>query len=659
MLLAGLILGFTGCSSAENEISTPKEVGGTPTLAPDEAAGQTDSEAAPAEEPELQIPEDGIAFSQTGYFYTDSVNVEILSNKPGKIYYTLDGTDPAKKQTLYSGPIRINTGSPVKATSVSAIAYFDDGTESDIITHTYFVGKKINSRFDTLIFSVTTDPYNLYDYNYGIFVEGKLRDDFIKQNPGVEINPNDPANFNMRGKDSEREVFLEVLEPNGKLVIGQAAGIRTYGGWSRARAQKSFKIYARKEYDENKNKLDYEFFPFRTSADGNVIDTFKQVVLRNCGNDNGFGFVRDELFETLASQAGYKDYEAVRPAAVFVNGDYRGFFWLHETYCDEYFEDHYGKYDGSFEILEGGETYKVPNADGDNSDIISEYDDMYFTYSSMDLTDDTNYQNLCKVFDVENYLDYYALQVYIGNEDWPHNNYKTYRYYVADGEEYREAPFDGKWRFMLHDLDFSFGIYGTPATTDFLAKYFGVNGEIMDTAPIFGQLMRRPECRDIFVRKTLDLINGVFSEEQLYSELDRMHKEQANELSYTYNRGLLEDWVRPEYLDGNIDNIKSYTTTRASYVLNSYTDKFGYGDIYKLDVTPEQGCSVRINSYITDQAFEGHYYTDLDTMITAVLPEGRSVDYWLVNGEKVEGEVLVITTSMVKDLKAVVSFVTR
>ena len=49
------------------------------------------------------------------------------------------------------------------------------------------------------------------------------------------------------------------------------------------------------------------------------------------------------------------------------------------------------------------------------------------------MTDDAVYKKLCEVIDVENYISYYALQIFIGNEDWPHNNYKVYRYYAAEG----------------------------------------------------------------------------------------------------------------------------------------------------------------------------------------------------------------------------------
>ncbi len=562
---------LTGCSKPQNM----NEQGSTA----DPSAGDNENKAAgglnsgePANAGELK---EGIAFTVEKGFYSDSIEVEIITDKPGRIYYTTDGSDVDISRNPYEQPIKLKSGGVVKATCLKAKAYFDDGTESDTIVHTYFVGPNADTRFDTLVFSVTTDPYNLYDYEYGIFVEGKLRDDFLDENPGVMPDPDDPANFNMRGRESERPVYLEVFEPDGTPVISQAAGIRTFGGWSRARTQKSFKIFARKEYDEVNNKLRYEFFPDRTEADGDVVGTFKQLVVRNCGNDNGFGFIRDELFQTLAGQAGYQDYEAVRPAAVYVNGDYRGFFWLHEVYCDEYFEDHYGKYDGTFEVIEGGDNYKNYDANGDNAPIVDEYNEFYRTYAYQDLTIDSNYRKVCEVIDVENYLEYFALGAYIGNEDWPHNNYKAYRYYAAEGESYGKAPFDGKWRYLLHDLDFSFGIYGTVPDTNFLARYIGAGGEIMDSCPLFGQLMRREDCKQIFVKKTLELIDGAFSPSNLNRVLDEMNAARMNELKNTYNKGLLDDWVTFGQLAGRIEDIKNWGRDRAAFIPDSYSDYLG------------------------------------------------------------------------------------
>lgn len=595
--------------------------------------------------------EDGIAFSQNGYFYSEDLELEIMSKRLCTIYYTTDGADPDRSKKQYIKPINLAAGEEAKAVCIKARGYFDDGTETNDIVHTYFLGRNIENRYDTLIFSITSDPYNLYDYEYGILVEGKLRDDWIRENPYDIIEPNDPANFNMRGRESEREAFIEVIEPDGTGVVSQKAGIRTYGGWSRANLQKSIKMFARKEYDEENNKFRYAFFPDKRAACGDktVPDTYKRLVLRNCGNDNGFAFIRDELFQTLAAQAGYPDYQAVRPAVMYVNGDYRGVFWLHDVYWDEYFEDNYGKYKGTMEVLEGGETYKKKDDDGENAVAVDDYQDMYYKYSRTDLTEDAAYEELCRLIDVENYLSYYALQIYIGNEDWPHNNYKTYRYYATEGEAYSEAPFDGRWRYLLHDLDFSFGIYGTGALVDNIHNYAGKNGEVKEPCPLFGQLMRRPECREIFITKTLDLINGAFAPDNINKVLEEMNALRINEQMNMYDKYLIADWVRFDQLEERLEDIRVYGMQRADHIVKKYMDYFSLSGTYQLTVIPSEGSKVKINTYLTEDAFEGTYYLDYPTVITAVLPEGMEFDCWIVNGNQVEEELLVLTPELLSD----------
>ena len=646
VFLVATMLYFAGCGKKD---STEDTTGTKATE--DEKVEEIDTAAGNEEAVSEELFEAPvIAFSKTDSFYSESIELEILCSKICKVYYSTDGTDPDQEQVLYEKAIELKTSDNLISTVIKAKGYFEDGTETETIVHTYFLSTNIKQRFDTLVFSVTTDPYNLYDDVYGIFVEGKLRRDWIKGNPGDKIEPNDPANFNMRGSESEREVYLEILEPDGTKITEQVAGIRTYGGWSRSNNQKSIKIFARKEYDEENNKLRYEFFPFKTAAMGNgtILDSFKQLVLRNCGNDNGFAFIRDELFQTLAGQAGYLDYEAVRPATLFVNGDYRGFFWLHEVYCDEYFEDHYGDYEGSFEILEGGETFKNQDEDGGNAETIVDYEAMY-SYATKDITDIIIYEKLCELIDIENYLSYYALQTYIGNEDWPHNNYKTYRYYAAEGEEYREAPFDGKWRYLLHDLDFSFGIYGTGPQTNNFTDYVGKAGEIKEASPLFSRLMKRADCKEIFLKKTLDLVNGSFSPKNLNKVLDQMNNSRLNEQGFMYHKDLLEGWVEYEQLAGRIEEVKSYGKQRAALIITKYQEYFGLGEIYKLIVQPVDGCKIKINSFLTEDYFEGSYYKDYNTELSAIAPEGMKVDYWMVNGEKVEGEALVITPAKIVD----------
>jgi hypothetical protein len=600
----------------------------------------------------------GISFVQEDYFYKDTVYIEIESDKLGDIYYTIDGSNPDKSKKLYQGKIELVSETQTKVYTIKAKGYSEDGTETDTIVHTYFVGRDVLNRFNTLIFSVTSDPYNLYDYEYGILIEGKLRDEFVKINPYKKLDPPDPANYNIRGRESERDIYLEIFEPNGTIVVGQKAGIRVFGGWSRANLQKSLKIFARKEYDEVNNKIRYEFFPDKSAAigDGTIVSAFKRLVLRNTGNDNGFGFIRDELFQTLAGQAGYMDYQAVRPAALFINGEYRGHLWLHEVYCDEYFEQNYGEYTGSFEILEGGETYKKADEDEANSYAIDDYEEAY-SYSYKDLTDDDVYKQLGEVIDVENYIAYYALQIYIGNEDWPHNNYKVYRYYGAEGEEYKEAPFDGKWRYLLHDLDFSFGIYGSAPWTDNLKRYVSTSDNINRDSPLFSQLLKRDDCKEIFIRKTLDLVNGAFAPDNLNKVVDKMHISRMKEQLNMYDKNLITDWVRPEQLPGRMEDIKKFGSDRVIYTMGKFRELFKLGNVYKLSAKPAVKAGLRINNVETYSKFEGSYYPDYDTIISAIVPAGEEFGHWLVNGDTVYDTELIVRPSMIIDGKVEVNCV--
>ncbi|NLL00335.1 MAG: hypothetical protein GX271_06685 [Clostridiales bacterium] len=659
VIFAMVLLSFSACDNIND--SSIGEVNDINNITIDKDSKVDVDTSSDSKEPNVeeanQTNNQGIAFVQQDYFYKDTVYLELVSDRPCDIYYTMDGSEPDKSKSLYQDKIELKSGSQVKVYSIKAKGYFSDDSETDTIVHTYFVGRNVHRRFSTLIFSITSDPYNLYDYEYGILIPGKLRDDFIKANPHKHIDPPDPANFNMRGRESEREAYLEILEADGNVVASQKAGIRVYGGWSRANQQKSLKIFARKAYDQVNNKIRYEFFPDKTSAsgDGTTIGAFKRLVLRNTGNDNGFGFIRDELFQTLAGQAGFRDYQAVRPAALFINGDYRGHLWLHEVYCDEYFEQHYGEYAGTFEILEGGETFKKLDDDRVNEYAIEDYEEAY-SYTYEDLRNDAVYNKLREVIDVENYLDYYALQIYIGNEDWPHNNYKVYRYYAAEGEEYREAPFDGKWRYLLHDLDYSFGIYGTGPWEDNLRKYVSKPGEVNRESPLFSQLLLREDCKEYFIKRTLDLINGAFSSDNLNKVLDKMNEERLNEQLRMYDKGLIADWVKPSHLSDQIKRIKEYGADRVSYTLGKYRDYFEMGDIFSLNVRPAKGTGVRINNLEVYSEFDGRYYSRYDTVITAIVPAGKEFSHWIVNNENVNGLELTVNSSHIKDGKVEITF---
>ncbi len=449
------------------------------------------------------------------------------------------------------------------------------------------LGVSQDRKFSTYVFSITGDPADLTLRPNGLFYG---------------------ENYKLRGRESEKKVFVEAWNPEGKLILSQYAGLRIYGAYSRQNYLKSVKLFARAEYDPEKKNFKYNFFN-TPQLDGSdkYIKKYKKLVLRDSGNDYQFAWIRDELNQTLASSAGFTDYEACAPAIYYLNGEYRGFYWLHESYCDSYFKNKYGDEgkNGEFAIVEGNEIYKKLDDDDEATvKAAEEYNKAYIGLINMDLTDDSNFKKLGEFMDVENYLMYYAYNIYICNHDWPNNNYKCYRYYAADGEEYMPGTvYDGRWRFLLHDMDYSMGLYDQK---ECLAGYDKL-GEVLTAlkklskdekveedeayklfvqyldipegytaniryAPLFAKLMERADCRDFFVSYSLELAGNALSRKSINETLDVMNEERADEIEEFYKylevlRAKNADgiWSWRGHYEMYTDVIRDWAKQRANY----------------------------------------------------------------------------------------------
>ena len=178
-----------------------------------------------------------VAASEKNSFVEGNLLVE-LSNQGGfPIYYTLDGSIPTLDSLLYEGAITMQASEEVQSCVIRASTYDEEsGVWGEVFTRTYFYAEKletIEDRFSTYVVCLTSDPYNLYDYEYGIMVEGKIRDDYRNSTEYISDKLTQPANFTQKGRDWERDVYVEILSPDGDVLISQNAGIRIFGNAGR------------------------------------------------------------------------------------------------------------------------------------------------------------------------------------------------------------------------------------------------------------------------------------------------------------------------------------------------------------------------------------------------------------------------------------------
>ncbi|TCL58418.1 chitobiase/beta-hexosaminidase-like protein [Kineothrix alysoides] len=619
------------------------------------------SESSAAEKEALdkieEVNNGGIVLSAESGFYEADILLTVSLKKPGHILYTLNGSEPEENDDntyLYEEAIALTAGEEETVNVLKYKAVYEDGTQSETYTNTYFLGKNIDKRYDTLVMSLTAEEEELYGYESGIFVEGKLRADWLSEHPNEEITYDTPANYNVRGRESERDVHIEIFEQDGSRIISQDGGIRISGNFTRQSEQKSFKLYARSEYDEE-NKFRFAFFhDLFSEADGSVVGKYKTLKIRNTGNDRSEGFIRDELGMTLVKEAGFPDTQSVRPLSVYINGVYQGLYWMHSTYDQEYFEEKYGEYEGEMVVIGDGETDMQGSSNALEEKYTEEYTELYNKYSTEDLTQDAIFEELNRYIDTQNYLQYFAVEVYLANRDWPYNNLKAYRYASEDEAYEPDSVFDGRYRYLLFDVDTTMGL---GSVRDTLNESQSFDTLVMlwerNYAPLFTALMERTDCRKYFASYICDLMNGAFSPENVSEVLDELNDLRANEMQQyieesVLNSNLLE--ISETYVDMQMDCIKAWAEVTPEHLLEGMRQLWDMGDSYSLHVSILPGDGIKINTLeVTEPEFTGVYLTGCDTVLTAIVPEGRTFSYWEVNGESYMEEELLIDEGMLID----------
>ncbi len=501
---------------------------------------------------------DDIAASLDASFVEGDLILE-LSDKGGyPIYYTLDGSVPTLNSLLYEGPIIGKAQKEVQSIVIRACAWEENtGTWGDVFTRTFFYAEDmsaIKNRFSTYIVCLTSDPYNLYDYEYGILTEGKIRDEYMASDAYEPDLLTQPANFTQTGREWEREAYIEILSADGERLIAQNGGIRVFGYASRQSASKSFKLYAREEY--GKRSFAYPFFPENMTGDGQALqDSYERLVVRNHGTDRRGALLREEMFQRLCGEIERMDSKCVAPVSLWLNGAYYNFQWLQEVYDDLYMIENYGltqpsDYYGKITIR-ANQIDLQEELSPEDAKAAKDYERI-MAFSKKDFTDDRVYEEFLELVDIENMLRYFAIETYIANWDWPGNNVKAYRYYSSGGN-YEVGRRDGRWRYLLYDMEAGFNIFN-----ESMEDWIGI-ADVLDASSLFQALMKRQDVQEQFVSELQLCMDEFFTEKRVHEVIDGLKKERNGELAaslaykqgqnpeYTFNMDMIEDNIEVIY----------------------------------------------------------------------------------------------------------------
>jgi len=602
-----------------------------------------------------------VYFSQAEHFFDESITVEITASEgTARIFYTLDGSAPTAESYEYIEPIELRSSRRVRATVLRAIAIYEDYEgvvhKTAPLTHTYFIGTEIHERFgeDILIFSLSTDPYYLFDHYYGILVEGHLRREFIRENPGHRVIPTDPANFNLRGREGERPIHVETFYPTGERVLTQDAGVRVFGSWSRAHEQKSLRLIPRREYSPDRGRFHYKFFPGDYILDGfnTPQHRYETLILRNGANDRYHGMLRNEVGSVLARNAGFYDVTPVRAAAVFVNGRYYGFAWLQVRVDDDFLEKLYDAPARDFDVIGRGEWWFRNACERVVEDLTYKNN-----FAWRDLNDDEEFAALNAIVDVENLLWYYAYHIYVGTRDWPYNNLRRWRF---TGEQVpgMHPHLDGRWRYAMYDLDWILGLYGD----DYRLRTFqNILEDNNDNGQLLRNILTRQDMAELFTIMLCDIAANVVTEETVRSAIEYLYTQAYVEIGHAIDANKFPGWFTGYFAEENHEDMIHFAANRDRVIFESLASFFDFdNEMFYINVHTGDGPFAGEAMIGTQRATSSRYFNHLTVKVSPILPQFTAFDHWLFNGERVYSENIFVSRANA-DLSGVVdiTLVTR
>ncbi len=414
-----------------------------------------------------------LSFSQPPGIYTERFTLNVACSDPSlEIRYTTNSALPTVKSELYTEEegiaIRYRGGGGTDPASVNVIrcAAFDkDGNQvGKTLTGSFLITDTPNLRYSTLVISLVGEPSELYGHVRGIMVAGKINEDFRKYGrPSYWTNKSlEDANYFQTGIEWERAVNMEVFDTDGSLMLSQGVGARVSGGWNRGNSHKSLRLFARYIYDDA-NVIELDAYPGLLSTTDVPVTAHKTLLLRTGSNNIWNNQIQTQFLMQLAEDAGL-DSMHYRPVCVYLNGQYYGYLAMLEDYSTAYFENHFNI--PAEEItcingagyISGGVDWMLDNGPETELD---EYLKMMNYIIDSDMTKSENYKKASEMLDIDNFVRYMCFEGYIANSDWPRNNVRVWRRftdgYNPDAEVY---GYDGRWRYVLKDLDTAAGFSG-------------------------------------------------------------------------------------------------------------------------------------------------------------------------------------------------------
>ncbi|MFO7659605.1 MAG: CotH kinase family protein, partial [Candidatus Cloacimonadaceae bacterium] len=536
-----------------------------------------------------------IATQNSGWF-AGSVIVDFTTSQTGtQIRFTTDGSEPTETDSIWTGPqtlydrtsepnllcliptILPNLPEPVneldwwfppasnipKIHTIKARCFASGALPSSTINRTYMVGINL---YNFPIVSLYTDPDNLFDPDIGIYVPGNGYN-------GINF---ETANF-MQNWDIP--VSTDWFDPFGQLVYHKDCEAEIHGTYTARAGQKTLRLKGSEP--TGPLSINYPFFGT------DYLSEFRNLLLRNSGNDIHKSLLRDNLIQTIMAEQGL-DVSKFQPYIVFLNGEYWGIHHLQEHMKEYYITNHYNLSLSDFDLIER-------NLEVNNGDAL-DYTALMTYLDQNDESDPAVWQYLETKIDMQNLCEYMAGEIIAGNTDWLGNNIRYWRKRVpyTPGAPYGH---DGRWRWLVYDTDFSMGLYQSPYW-EHDTLWFALDPAREWRTFLLRNIIQNEGFKYDFINTIADRLSSNWSTSNVISHINQLENQFIASMPMHINR-----WSMPANLSEwqtKVNVLRTFATNRPDFLRSLVVNQFGLPGTANLtlQINHPEGATIRMNDRV-------------------------------------------------------------
>ena len=542
-------------------------------------------------------------FSVEGGVWHEGEEVKVKISAPPAapagtvVRFTKDGTEPTASST------RLPAGRALfikKNTVVRAKLFCEGYLPSRSTVHSYIFFP--NDRPLTLpVISLVTDPRYLYDDKIGIYVEGN----YSGEQFNYQYDWRRPVNF---------EFFEGMNQPS---VLNQLGETRLGGGATRINERKTLTVYAHKRFGAK--RLEYEFFPDQRPG----VTNFKSLMLRNAGNDFSYLYLRDALMQRVMSSHVDLDWQAWRPAIVYINGEYTGLLNIRERANED---NVYTHYDGleDIDLIENWNDLKQGTIDQSRA---------FRSFFSQPGHTQEEYRQW---MDCEEFANLMIMNLYFDNRDFPANNIVMWR----PREE------GGRWRWIAKDTDYGLGLYERQATFNTVAW---INDYDYDTAIprgntpwhtlLFRNIMEDVGFRNLFTERAAIYMGDFLNARGVHAVWDPMYEAIRTELPF--HRACL---TSHQYnYEKEVQRVDAWLSQRTGLFYQYLQEYYHLEPLIPLVIDryreDDEPAEILFNGIrLSESRFDGMFFREREVTLQGSTSDDEGVDGWKLTFESRPGE---------------------